>query len=273
MKYSILGVSALSTLLCLSGCDLSFGGDSDDDDNGRGNQNLPATLETLQNEVFTPLCADCHGGDEPEENLRLDTERNSFDDLVGRRSTQRVSIDLVEPGFTDKSYIVFKVEGVVAEIIKDKMPPNTNLTSTQIGWLRDWIANNAPLVGEGNTAAKVSAAEAMVTATNTITFSFRFSFALDRTTLDRDTVLVFAEVGGVEQSVDFEFYELSFVNRQVVEIDLSLPDSLEDFESIRVVLNDPSVAAVMDENGLLLDGDRDNDPGGVFEFIFTGDDN
>jgi hypothetical protein len=134
-------------LLSLSGC----GGDS-----GSMAMNMPATpsssgtsnpgatmlvdtFDSIQANVFTPLCAGCHGGSSPASNLDLDAA-HSFDDLVGVPSTEQPSILRVKPFDPTDSYLIIHMqkEGdgapasdipVIAQWISDGAMPGMSMSA------------------------------------------------------------------------------------------------------------------------------------------------
>ncbi len=281
MSFKMLRHITLSVACMMAGCkqiDLGFGDSLGDD-----TTDLDPTLQNLQEEVFTPFCADCHSSSGSASNLelRLDSEQNSYDTLVGDDregvESEQNSLRLVDPGNPDISYIVWKVENN-SNIEGDRMPLNGGRLSTgRINLLRDWISDGAPRFSgsSSNLAAKVSNADANLTASDTVTFSLHFSHPLDEYSLDSETILVSVKVDGEFQLLDDEYYRLAVLDSKNVEIDVETYAVLDDetaqpadIEAIRLVINDASIAAVMDQNGYLLDGDNDNEQGGAFVYVY-----
>ena len=58
---------------------------------------LTADFDSIQANIFTPICAGCHGGASPAANLNLDAE-HSYNDLVNVPSTEEPTLDRVKPG-------------------------------------------------------------------------------------------------------------------------------------------------------------------------------
>jgi hypothetical protein len=123
------------------------------DANGRplvpgGSPTLPlsADFESIQENIFTPICSVCHVGGGAPEGLRLDAA-DSYSLLVGVPSTEVPSLLRVKPADPDNSYIIQKLEGHAA--VGMQMPfgcPNTQpcLTTSTIAFIRQWITNGAP---------------------------------------------------------------------------------------------------------------------------------
>jgi hypothetical protein len=106
---------------------------------------LSADFESIQENIFTPICSVCHAGASAPEGLRLDAA-NSFNLLVGVPSTEVPSLLRVKPGDPDNSYIIQKLQGHAA--VGAQMPdgcPTTQpcLSATQIGFIQQWITNGA----------------------------------------------------------------------------------------------------------------------------------
>ena len=127
--------------MVLSGCGAG-GGDDDEDDGGTG---LQPTLQSIQTNIFGPICAQagCHVGASAQQGLMLDSVANSFEDLVEIESTEAPSILRVDPGNPDNSYLVHKIEGR-STIVGAQMPLNQPaLSGPQIEAIRTWTQNGA----------------------------------------------------------------------------------------------------------------------------------
>jgi hypothetical protein len=129
-------------LFPLIGCGSGDGSDDDEMDDPGG---IQPTLQSIQTNVFTPICAvpGCHVGAGAQQGLMLDSVNNSFLDLVGVNSSELPSLLRVDPGNPDNSYLVQKVEGA-PNISGLQMPLNQPPLSTdQIDAIRQWILNGA----------------------------------------------------------------------------------------------------------------------------------
>jgi hypothetical protein len=107
---------------------------------------LSADFESIQENIFTPICSVCHAGASAPEGLRLDAA-DSYNLLVGVPSTEVPSLDRVKPGDPTDSYIIQKLQGHAA--VGAQMPdgcPTTQpcLSATTIGFIQQWITNGAP---------------------------------------------------------------------------------------------------------------------------------
>lgn len=149
---------ALAALTAVMGC---AGNGEGLDANGQpiipgGNSGgaITADFQSIQDNVFTPICSKCHIGASAPEGLELDAA-HSYNLLVGVPSVEQPGLERVNPGNPDQSYMVLKIEGAPG-IQGGQMPlGETPLPEDTINAIRQWISNGAPKVG----ATSASAAE------------------------------------------------------------------------------------------------------------------
>lgn len=107
-----------------------------------GTQPLEATFSSLQANIFTPICTQCHAGASAPLGFSLEAAV-SYGNLVGVTSVEVPELARVKPGQPDSSYIVWKVEGTLG-IAGGRMPLGRSpLTAEEIQAIRDWIADGA----------------------------------------------------------------------------------------------------------------------------------
>jgi hypothetical protein len=113
---------------------------------------LTADFQSIQDNVFTPICVRCHSGGAAPEGLQLDAA-HSYALLVGVPSTEVPSIKRVNPGNPDSSYIVLKLEDAPG-IVGAQMPfGGPYLPQSTINVIRQWITNGAPPASGASAAA------------------------------------------------------------------------------------------------------------------------
>lgn len=137
----------VAVMLAISACSGGGGGDGGSNNTGGGNNPPPPTFDPvfseIQSNVFAPNCAvsGCHQGAGAPQGLRLE-EANSYGMLVDTPSSQQPTIDRVEPGDPDNSYLIQKLEGTAAT--GQQMPLNAAaLSQTTIDTIRQWITDGA----------------------------------------------------------------------------------------------------------------------------------
>jgi hypothetical protein len=121
---------------------------------------ITADFESIQENVFTPICSVCHIGAGAPEGLQLDAA-HSYNLLVGVPSAEMPSLLRVKPGDPTDSYIVHKIKGPPG-IVGGQMPLNEKpLDQATMDAIMQWISNGAP------NAPAASAAAAQVFAVQT----------------------------------------------------------------------------------------------------------
>lgn len=130
------------TLSCAVGCS---GNGTGLDENGRplGSSGTPLTpdLQSIQENVFTPICTQCHQGAAAPLGLRLD-ESSAYAMLVNAPSSEVPTLLRVAPGDPQNSYIIQKLEGRAA--VGGQMPlGQPPLPQETIAVIRQWITNGA----------------------------------------------------------------------------------------------------------------------------------
>jgi methionine-rich copper-binding protein CopC len=154
---------ALAALICSAGC---AGNGEGLDQNGQpigsgGSSTGPITadFQSIQDNVFTPICAKCHIGGGAPEGLQLDAA-HSYNLLVGVPSQEQPNLLRVKPGDPDDSYMVHKIEGLPG-IDGGQMPLGLKpLPQADMDAIRQWITNGAPNAPAAAASAKEFAVQA-----------------------------------------------------------------------------------------------------------------
>jgi hypothetical protein len=121
---------------------------------------ITADFQSIQDNVFTPICAQCHIGASAPEGLQLDAG-HSYNLLVGVPSSEQPNLLRVKPGDPDDSYMVHKIEGAPG-IDGGQMPLQEKpLPQATMDAIRQWITNGAP---NAPTAAAATAFAVQTTA-------------------------------------------------------------------------------------------------------------
>ena len=124
---------------------------------------LTADFQSIQDNVFTPICVRCHSGAAAPQGLELDAA-HSYALLVGVPSNEQSGLLRVKPGAPDSSYLVLKLEGA-AGIVGAQMPFGAPaLPQATIDVVRQWITNGAPPAAVGSAAAASAASTSFAVA-------------------------------------------------------------------------------------------------------------
>jgi Bacterial Ig-like domain len=110
-----------------------------------GNSGGPVTadFQSIQSNVFTPICSKCHIGAGAPEGLQLDAA-HSYNLLVGVPSVEQPNLLRVKPSDPANSYMLHKIEGAPG-IVGGQMPlGETPLPQATIAAISQWITNGAP---------------------------------------------------------------------------------------------------------------------------------
>jgi hypothetical protein len=92
---------------------------------------LTADFDSIQTNIFTPICAGCHSGANPPANLNLDAV-HSYDELVNVPSTEEPMLDRVKPGDPANSFLVVHLQN-----------DGDGAPATDIPFVVQWITDGA----------------------------------------------------------------------------------------------------------------------------------
>ena len=104
---------------------------------------LGPTLSSIQQNVFTPICTQCHVGMNPPANLNLE-QGQAFNNLVGIKRAFATEIRVIA-GDANNSFLIDKLEGNnLGGSRGDRMPlAGPFLDQDIINVIRDWIDDGA----------------------------------------------------------------------------------------------------------------------------------
>jgi hypothetical protein len=188
-------LAAIGALACLAACSgngrgLDAGGRPLGSGGAAGGP-LTADFDSIQANVFTPICTVCHAGGAAPQGLRLDAT-SSYSLLVGVPSHEVSSLLRVAPGDPDHSYLVQKLEGHAA--VGAQMPfGGPPLPAATIAVIRQWITDGALPAPAGAAVARF-AVVATAPADRDVVFEspnqiiVGFNAELDQTRLDATSI-------------------------------------------------------------------------------------
>lgn len=285
MRMASFGaVSLIGAVICaLSGCagdgtGLDANGRPVDGDGGGGSDTLQPTFQSIQEQVFTPICTTCHAGAAAPVGLRLDAGA-SYALLVNAPSVEVPALMRVEPGNPDASYLIQKLEGTAA--VGGRMPLNgTPLPQATIDVIRQWITDGAtddtaaPSSDASSDVAKLTAVspingKALSESTRDIVVTS--SVELDTSLLQAGLVTLRASGGdgefdsGNESVVPFDVT----VRSQRPTVLAITPRSILAAETYELRISGGGPVALADYQARAMDGDGNGTPGGDFVLRFT----
>lgn len=229
---------------------------------------LAPTFESIQANLFDPVCTVCHSGAAAPQGLRLDAA-NSFASLVGVPSREVPSVLRVAPGDPDGSYLIQKLEGSAS--VGDRMPlGGPAVPAETIALVRQWIlegaARSAGLPGSAPAVLSVSRDAAQIVVT--------FSQVIDASTVNGSTFELVTSGGdggffdGNEMLLATGTPFLSLVDARTAV--LRVPEVAPD-ERLRLTIRGSGASFVQNLAGVALDGEffggprsGDGQPGGDF---------
>ena len=254
--------STLCVLAQLAGC----AGNGDGlDANGRpissdgGAVALTPDFESIQANVFTPICTQCHVGANAPQGLRLDAA-NSYGSLVGVTSSEQPGQLRVKPGDPGASYLVQKIEGKAA--VGGRMPlGQPPLPDSTIAVIREWIASGATRAAATSTFAVQTISVAPTEIAIAMTQPADAALANTTTVTLQRVDTPSGDPAGIAASVS-----LSPVNDSLV---ILMPDQALASGQYRLTLRGTGAAALADWNAAVIDGNGDGASGGDYVLTLT----
>lgn len=265
-------------IVALAGC---AGSGDGLDENGRpdtgGPPPLTADFDSIQQNVFTPICTGCHAGAAAPLGLRLEAGE-SYAQLVGIPSVEADDLLRVAPGDPDASYLVQKIEGRAE--VGDRMPlGGPPLPQATIDVIRQWIVDGAqpsmttPASGMPATLVAVSSPTATVPAGKPARLIVAADAELDTSLIHAGNVTLIRSGGdgtfddGNEFVIDGLTLTITSLAPTVIAIELPPNSLVGDRFALRLAGSGP--APIAGRDAVVIDGDGDGRPGGDFVFEFA----
>lgn len=249
----------------------SYGGGGGGDDSAA----IEPTLASIQQNVFTPVCTECHAGASAPEGLRLE-DGVSHGMLVNVASSQVPELMRVKPGDPDNSYLIQKLEGTNA--VGQRMPlGGPYLSADTMAAIRQWITDGAMAARPDASASKGQISAAWPVQDASMSRPPREIVLIADTELDTSllhpgSVRIFNldQIDAVSlQPQQLKNIRVNVSSLSPTVLQLVVEDQTEwraGRHEVRVNGSGPS--AVTDRSGRLIDGDADGSRGGDFVLQF-----
>ena len=240
----------------LAGC-----GSGDGFELASGGGPLEATFSSIQANVLTPMCEQCHSGASAPRGLRLDAA-NSYAMLVGVPSDEVPSIPRVKASDPSGSYLIQKLEGTASE--GERMPAGLPpLPRSTIEVIRQWITDGALQDAPQSTGpvrvTSLSPSPGSGVATFPATITANFDRELNATTVDVTTFTLQRSGDGIfgngnDIAITPASVSVPAANPRSAVMSMgSLFAAVTD--TYRVTLRGAAPAAILDLGGNALDGE------------------
>lgn len=235
---------------------------------GEGSDTLEPSFESIQDNVFTPVCTGCHAGAAAPLGLRLD-EGASYALLVNAPSVEVPALRRVQPGNPDASYLIQKLEGTAA--VGGRMPLNAPaLPPATIAVIRQWIANGAPNIAVSSQATKLSLVAPADGSLKAESIVVAADGSVDLSLLQAGVVTLRASGGdGNFESGNEINIAVAVAVRSTQPAVLVIETQPLARDSYELRINGGEPVALADHGGVPVDGDGDGMPGGDFVAHFT----
>ena len=272
LTRNVIGLVIIASFL-LAGCEAGSG-------EGLDAQGLPLaqesetsqvepTLEWLQDNVFSSICADCHAGANPAAGQNLSTLENTIDNLIGVPSSDPAFLR-VQPGAPESSYLYLKITGdprAGARMPLGRAP----LAQDVIDAIKAWIEQGALLPETALSPTRVSRSQWQLEegVERTGSLLLWFNRPMNFAPLSRHQIEAWTRTDTQFRKVPAEQVSLIRQNSYLLQIKIaSIP---KDSQTFGIRLNDPKYSSLLSSGGEWLDGDTDGQAGGAFEHEFPID--
>jgi hypothetical protein len=220
------------------------------------NNGIQPNLESIQEHVLTPICTQCHAGNNAPLGLAMDDLQTSIENLIDVDSATNPTFKRVLPGDGDNSFLYLKISG--AAIAGNQMPlGQTPLDANTQSVIKEWIDSGAPIDNQQLTGA----GQTITSANSSATVAMQFSQAIDSQSLNANHIILQSQTQ--LNNLQVATVELEWLSAQQLLIHIS--DIPSGIEKLKVSFNQPNISTVISQQGMILDGDIDGQAGGEFQ--------
>jgi hypothetical protein len=242
---------------------------------------LAPNFDSIQANIFEPLCEHCHAGANAPAGLRLDAA-NSYAMLVGIASVERPNILRVAAGDPNNSYLIQKLEGTAG--VGERMPAGLPaVPQADIDIVRQWISDGAAPSSSSSGPIRVTSLSPAPSSTvlalpGSITVGFNRDVNAPSVTTGSFTLQRAGTDGvlGTSDDVPITPASVTVPSANTRSAVMNLTGIASAFDRYRLTLLGTGSAAILDLSGNALDGEPirllpsgDGVAGGDYTATFT----
>ncbi len=230
------------------------------EDNGQITTPIEAsdmTLASLQEQVLTPICSQCHFGSNAPLGLQMDSIENSEANLINVPSVTNSEFLRVAPGDPDNSFFYLKIVGdpIAGNRMPLGLPP---LEDSVISDIYNWIERGAPINSEQLNVANVTVQNSITSSQITL----QFSQVIEQQSLPIEGIRWFYLEQGKQTEFSPEVSVFTWLNESKLVIEISRTNN----KALAFELNGTNSTSVISKHGVMLDGNENGKPGGAYYY-------
>ena len=221
-------------------------------------------LTNIQQNIFTPICAQCHIGSQAPLGLRLDSVEEAFLNLVNVPAVGNSAFDRVEPFDPENSFLMLKILG--DPIAGQRMPLGmASLSNEEIELIRLWIAQGALAAAASNKVAALSAIY-VSDKLDKIILELRFDAVVNSSSVSYDSILIYQIEGSSELLLSTNQYSIAIKGNRTIAIIIDKRNTTN--KNFKLVIGDNAPQPITDNYGNWIDVNNSGTEGGNYEFNF-----
>lgn len=226
-------------------------------------QGLQPTLTSIQENVLTPICTQCHAGNNAPLGLRMDDLDTSIASLIDVDSVTNPQFKLVKPGNADTSFLFLKIIG--DPLAGNQMPlGQAPLPAETIEVFRSWIESGAPI----DTDQVFISSEKVTKSASSFAVDLRFSQPIDSDSLQPNEIQLLTFDGNGQWAINDADIKLSWTTPQLLTINIKFNQTDKSTKRLRLSFNNSVISSLFSAEGEQLDGDHDGISGGEYHYEF-----
>jgi hypothetical protein len=227
-------------------------------------QGIQPTLASLQEKVLTPICAQCHIGNNAPLGLRMDDLETSIANLIDVDAVTNSQFKRINPGNkAEQSFLFLKIIG--APEAGNQMPlGQAPLPAETIAVFRQWIEGGAAI--DGQQLIVVQSKVILEPNAQSVSLSLRFSQPIDKVLFQMTDIEFTASNEKAQWSVNTNNAQLTWRTASQLEVK-NIPIDPE-ARRLMIGLNQANTTSVFSQSGVWLDGDRDGTAGGEYHYEY-----